>query len=265
MHDKFYTRKGTILVSSLIFILSLLAKFSINLLRTSPFSHYEFIALTLIKICLITVVLMFLRSFNIFAKDFFLKNSKFYFVLSLVLVFWAVKSSIKDLEVLSDLDRLQHSFFLTYYLAVGVFEELFFRILIFGFFIRLFPKKNVFYTMLITSSFFALFHVLNLFDSNVIKVSVINQILYAFAVGLIFQSLLIKLKNIIFIATLHGLLNYKMMFATEFLGKESTSGGALNAESFISSLILFVLLNLLIALPISYLTFKTTSMFNYIK
>ena len=100
-------------------------------------------------------------------------------------------------------------FFVLSCLMVGLFEELLFRRLTFKIIIAKTKDKAyrslkpIFYTSLI----FAVAHSTNFFNADTFSFSVINQILFAFGIGFLFQSLYIKLNNLILIVTLHGLIN----------------------------------------------------------
>jgi len=93
--------------------------------------------------------------------------------------------------------------------ATGFFEEILCRVFLFYSLVNsnLFRIENRVFKSYITSSLiFAFCHITNLFQNDIF--SVINQILLAFGLGLIFQILFTKYKNLLFIASLHALINY---------------------------------------------------------
>lgn len=254
-------KKKAFYISLLIFILILFFKYLRDFIASSEFSDFKFVVLTFSRILFIALVLYLIQYFNLFNKSFYLNSSFFYFFLSILLIFITVNYSN---EVLMDLDdqnkNFEHSFFLLYYLSVGFFEELFVRVLMFGIFYRLFFNGKKFRLILITSAFFALFHVTNLFDSEFVKISVINQILYAFGMGMIFQSLLIRVNNVILISVIHGLFDYRMTLRPEFSEIRSSVDSSFSYESFYQTLIFFVLFNLIVVLPFSYFLTKNSNL-----
>lgn len=93
--------------------------------------------------------------------------------------------------------------------ATGFFEEILCRVFLFYSLVNsnLFRIENRVFKSYITSSLiFAFCHITNLFHDDIF--SVINQMLLAFGLGLIFQMLFTKYKNLLFIASLHALINY---------------------------------------------------------
>lgn len=245
-------------ICGIILILSILVKFSPSILIYGN-ENLKFIFLSFFKILLIVITIFWLQKYNKLNKKFYLKNSGYFFFISIILIFYVVHSNENFIETQESFKNLKHSFFLLYYLSVGIFEELFFRVLIFGLLFKYFGEKNKFKAVLFCSLIFALFHLVNLFDSQFVKISIINQVLYAFAVGLIFQSLLIKLNNIILISVIHGLLNYRSMFGSEFVKLNDISDVPYDYNQFFLTFILFISFILIIALPVSYFSSKDIS------
>lgn len=100
--------------------------------------------------------------------------------------------------------------------SVGLMEEVLCRWIIFGLVVMAYPKSNVFGQIVITSAIFALLHMSNLITGYLDIFSVLNQMIFAFLLGLFFQGLLIRFKNIILVAVLHGLINFHGMYNARF-------------------------------------------------
>lgn len=190
-------KKTACYISVLIFILVLFFKYVRDVIASSDFHDFRFVALTFSRMFFIAIALFLIKRFKFFKKEFYLKEQYFYHLLSIILIFIVVNYDNESLIALIHQNRnFEHSFFLLYYLSVGLFEELFVRVLMFGIFYQLFFDGSKFKIIIITSGFFALFHITNLFDPDFVKISVISQILYAFGIGMIFQSLLIRISAV---------------------------------------------------------------------
>lgn len=96
-------------------------------------------------------------------------------------------------------------FFVISYIVSGVTEEIVFRGLIQGYLTKKYPLKTNNQLCIITSVFFALTH-FNNFQYNELT-NVMNQVVYAFFMGLIFSALMIRIGNTLLTGITHGLLN----------------------------------------------------------
>ena len=92
------------------------------------------------------------------------------------------------------------SFFVT-----GLTEEIIFRGLLQGYLTKQYPQKTNNQLCIITSIFFALIHFNNIQFAPLS--GVINQVIYAFFMGLLFSALMIRIGNTLLIGTIHGILN----------------------------------------------------------
>lgn len=100
--------------------------------------------------------------------------------------------------------------------SVGLMEEVLCRWIIFGLVVVAYPKRSVFGQIITASAIFALFHIGNLITGYLDIFSVLNQMMFAFLLGLFFQGLLIRFKNILLVAALHGLINFHGMYNSIF-------------------------------------------------
>lgn len=102
-------------------------------------------------------------------------------------------------------------FFSTVILLLAIYarafvEEIVFRGFIQGYLTKQYPEKSPHQICLVTAIFFALIHFNNV-QYNELS-GVINQVIYAFYMGLLFSALLIKTKNIWLLGVVHGTLNF---------------------------------------------------------
>lgn len=97
-------------------------------------------------------------------------------------------------------------FFLLAIYARAFVEEIVFRGFIQGYLTNQYPEKSHHQICLVTSIFFALIHFNNV-QYNELS-GVINQVIYAFYMGLLFSAILIRTKNIWLLGTVHGTLNF---------------------------------------------------------
>jgi membrane protease YdiL (CAAX protease family) len=100
--------------------------------------------------------------------------------------------------------------------SVGFSEEVLCRWIIFGLVIVAYPQRKVFGQIIIASALFALLHIGNLITGDLDIFSTLNQMLFAFLMGLFLQGLFIRFKNIILIGVLHGLINFHGMYNSIF-------------------------------------------------
>jgi membrane protease YdiL (CAAX protease family) len=138
--------------------------------------------------------------------------------------------------------------------SVGLFEEMFFRVFVF-FVILQNTRGNLILSIILTSLLFGLAHLANIFNPEYVKISVINQILFAIALGVLFQSIYVRYKSLILISTLHCLTNY---FGTykRYLLNIGDNHDSYTFNDFISTFILIIFITIILIIPLSYLLIK---------
>lgn len=139
-----------------------------------------------------------------------LKNWRFFIFIFAVVAYLSYSNTqnIIDSKEL-DINRYFHISYIFESFATGFFEEILFRVFIFyslvnSGFLKL--ESRIFKSYVLTSIIFGLCHITNVFYYDVF--SVINQMLLAFGLGMIFQLLFTKYNNILLIGSLHAIINY---------------------------------------------------------
>ena len=113
-------------------------------------------------------------------------------------------------------DVLDFVLFSAYCLLTGLFEETIFRGAIFALIANRFEKnkKGLLKTVIVSSVVFGLAHLFNLFTGG--GVGVLLQICYSTLTGALFAFVLIKTKNLLCSAFVHGLYNFcGLLFSAE--------------------------------------------------
>lgn len=190
------------------------------------------------------------------------RNNWLYIILTSIIIYFSLSHTfhaIQDSKAV--VSSFSHYTYLLLSISVGFFEEFFFRVLIFGYVCYLYSnsepysKKNYYKEIIITSLLFAMLHITNIFNSDYDYVSVINQIMIAFLLGLVLQSIFIRTNNIWFNAILHGMINYNGSISEELIKIKSTVSDSSDGNSIFQTLIT-VLIFSVILIPICYFLIK---------
>ncbi len=253
------------MVSNNIFKITILI-YVINLITSLLINNNEYLLdnSLIIKICVKAILIFALIIAISKSKRYFkIWNYNLYFLLvGFLLLYLAITSKtiqLKDSNL--ELYSYEHLLFLFSCIITGVFEELLFRVFLFNGIIKskLSSKKNeiLVKSILWTSLLFGIAHISNLLNPNYHIYSVISQIIIAFGLGLLFQSLYIRFKNISILIILHSIINYFGAFNSKLLkdGNDLTNDIYTFSE-FKETIIIFVFFLIFIVIPLSYLTIK---------
>jgi len=178
------------------------------------------------------------------------------FIIPLVGVFFYVPVS-QVYDQLNHISQLNHVVFFLSCLSVGIFEELFFRKYLYERVVDYYGNTNVFFNMVVTSCCFGLAHSTNFFNSEIIKVTVITQIVLAFGLGMLFQSVLLRFKNIVLVIALHTLINYLGTYKFKLLLIPKTED-VYHIKDFLLSLT-FAVIIVLVFVMISWILITTST------
>jgi|SRR5690554_316967 len=141
-------------------------------------------------------------------------------------------------------------------ISTGLFEELLCRVALFFAILKQVGKNQLWKAVIITSLFFAVFHFPNMFRPEGVNFSVINQVGYAFGVGLLLQSLFLRLRNLLLVVVLHGLANYWMGFSQLLEPVNSPVVYTATLSEVWSGALKLMLVVLLFCMPLSYVILK---------
>ena len=211
------------------------------------------------KSVFIIICLFLLYKSNFLNKLKSIKKDLPFVLLALVLTLYSYfqinSTLIKNVSV----NSLDNFIFLTSCLSVGIFEELFFRIFIFFFALKIFDKRKnkLFISIILTSLIFGFSHLTNLFNPEFHKISVVNQILFAISIGFMLQSIYIRTKSLTFIICLHTLINYFGSYKKHLLfGEIENIESQYSFNDFITTFISILIFTIIIVLPLSYLLIR---------
>ncbi len=143
-----------------------------------------------------------------------LKNNVGVAIVVGILLFLSLRFALPYIGVRYGWENLTAYYFKCF--SVGFSEEVLCRWIIFGLVVAAYPRRKAFGQIIIVSAIFALLHIGNLITGDLDIFSVLNQMLFAFLMGLFLEGLFIRFKNIILIGVLHGLINFHGMYSSIF-------------------------------------------------
>lgn len=145
-------------------------------------------------------------------------------------------------------------------IATGIFEELTFRLLLFFTILKYHPHGSNLKIACYTSFVFGLVHFTSFFNDT-IPLSVIIQMIFAFGIGLLLQAILIRSGNIILVIFLHACINHAGAYASYFSKFPHDTSSSYTFTHFVSNVILFSLIIILVILPISLILLKENRLY----
>lgn len=186
---------------------------------------------------------------NLIHHKSFLTNSVSSFII-IALIFHAADYSSGNAKP----DTIEVYLFLVSNFCVALFEEYFFRVFIYLSLLAYFGNKNIIKAILSTSIVFGLAHLSNLFSNGIVSISVIVQIVFAFGIGLILQSVFVRSKNIFLPIAIHTAINYFGTIQSKFTDAEKVV--TYDLSGFYFSMIMMIFFVIFFAIPLSYLLIK---------
>jgi membrane protease YdiL (CAAX protease family) len=213
----------------------------------------NYLILSVIKIVLLCCVIKFMPK-EMYCKKKYFKNNFIFLSVFIVLNIFAYSNSENVINRNHfDVNPYLHIVFIFKCFVTGYFEEIVFRVFLFNSIMQshaFLQKKNVFRSYILTSVLFGLVHFVNV--SSFDFFSVLNQILLAFGLGMIFQLLLAKYNNILFIATIHSLINYFGTRSSVLFHFKETEIETFSYYEVFMNLSVFAVLDLLIILYVFF-------------
>ena len=211
-----------ILAYTLIFmlIINLYKIFIQNPLFHNDYSTGYLITMTILKAFLFALTLFLLNYEKIRVSN-FNKNKLILVIVALIVCFRVYQNVItKSAELKMDIDYSKLSYYTLHNLFIGLFEEFYFRVLVFTLLCS-FYKKNLFKISILTSLLFAAVHISNLILNSYTLSDELFQVMFAFATGLFFQILFINSKNIYIPALIHFFIDFNSNFSGKFFNVSS--------------------------------------------
>ncbi|SFB76333.1 CAAX protease self-immunity [Flexibacter flexilis DSM 6793] len=215
----------------------------------------------LVRICFIFYTIYLINYFKINLKNLF-ENKILVTIISAVFIYYSidwVNEAITEKHAIISIPA--HVFFFVRQMNVGIFEELFFRVLVFTIILRKqdnnpeyshkLLQKPIAKATLWSSLLFGLVHLINIgFESVPVVLSVCNQVISAIGIGILFQAILLRTKNIAFVALIHGLVDYLGGYNSKML-QITTDVSQYGYKEALITFLVISLANFIILIPLS--------------
>lgn len=214
------------------------------------------------KFLLIIATVILLIKYSLLIKFKYNKRSIFFTIISFIitlLAFLFIKNEIVINRLI--IDNYKHFLFLLSCFAVGLFEELFFRIFMFLFMLKIFEKdkRRLLKSIILTSIFFGIAHYSNFLNPEYYTLSVINQSLFAISIGILLQSLYIRFNSLIFIVTIHTLINYLGSYKSKLFEINQNFNTDYETGDFLSTLLSIVIFSIIVIIASYFLVGKSNA------
>lgn len=151
----------------------------------------------------------------------FIKGFLWYGLILIIAIFFQFASNYQRPEksIMETLPMIVYFFIVT--LAIGIYEELLCRGLLFNSFENYFgdTKKGIYLSAILSSLVFGIMHLTNLIWSPSLIISTICQVIYATFVGFLFCVIYYRSKNLISCMLLHGIFDFTTYFWFAFSDK----------------------------------------------
>lgn len=218
----------------------------------------EYLIEGIIKILFLFCTIFILKREKLIYWQYTHKSQK----ITLIILVFCLYFSLRHLHNYSPKNNIiintDHLNYLFNCLATGFFEEFFFRILIFTYVYKsITPSKNEYFkTILWTSFLFGAVHIINLIIGKTDIMSAINQMISAFLIGIIFQSLLFRFNNIYLISILHTTINYNGMMRAKLFKISNNSVDVLSCEGLLHTFLFAIFICVFVVIPIAYFSLQ---------
>lgn len=250
------------------FVYAVLSRLIINYSVSNYFESDDIFILKILSYIPIMIFTIFQiwKNKEIFNFEFLFKNNLVSAMLIFIIVYFSLYNKISLINDKSF--NISYLLFISFFIQciiTGIFEEIFCRVLIYGYVSKHFEKTkySMLKSILFTSTIFSLMHLTGLFNKDLDLISVINQVLFAFIMGIFLNSVFIISKNLLLVIIMHGMFNFNGMFKSKVLQRNITINDVnqSNMDDFIQSFFTFALFGILIALPILIVALKNKKFF----
>jgi membrane protease YdiL (CAAX protease family) len=196
-------------------VINLFKIFVQNPLFHNDYSSGYLIAMTVLKASLFIATLVLLK-YETIKVSHFAKNKYLLLVIALLVVLRLYQNVGTASVVLKmEVDYFKLCFYSLHNLFIGLFEEFYFRLLVFCLLCR-YCKASLFTISVITSALFAVVHLSNLLLQSYSLNDVLFQVMFAFATGLLLQLAFLNFKNIYIPAVIHFFIDFNSNFKEKF-------------------------------------------------
>ena len=228
-------------------IINLYKIFIQNQLFNNDNSSGYLIAMTILKVTLFVATLVLLKYEKIKISNF--NKTKYLLLIVCVVVFARVFNNVlsESEELKMDIDYFKLTFYSLHNFFISIFEEFYFRLFIFSLMCS-FYKKNLFKISVLTSFLFAIVHLSNLLLNSYNFNDVLFQVMFSFAIGMFFQMLFIKFKNIYIPVLIHFFIDFNSDFSGKFFNVSLKEVNDTGFDYFTFGIVLtFIILTLIFA------------------
>lgn len=203
----------------------------------------------------IVIIIFSLFIFHELSSLLFRSIGSWIFLLISIIVFIVTIVSVKISIEAYGIDMNKYSVFVFKQILVASTEELLFRfytfVILFAYFKESWSLRR---TVWVSSFLFAIIHLVNMFNPGMVKLSVLVQVIFAFGIGVLFQSILLRTRSLLLVVSLHFAVNmfgsYRSYFE-DFRKPMQITEDIYTYSDFFGSLILVGILVFLIMIPLS--------------
>ncbi len=252
--------KKIIILISVFFIFIVSVKQSLPIIIGEADDENTFMYQFLSKLILFIATLFLLKNEKIFNWDYVFKNKLFSSLICFLLVYFSISNSLSRIKLLKiTVSTWEHAIYFLQCIFTGLFEEFFFRLLIFGLICKYYESNisnNLYRPVLVTSALFAIVHVSNFFSSDYVFYGVINQIMFAFLIGVFLQCVFYRFKNILLNSIIHGIINYNGMLDVKLFKIQRPFEDVNVLDDFLQSFLTFLIIGIFTVLPVFYFSLR---------
>ncbi|OYU85576.1 MAG: hypothetical protein CFE24_01345 [Flavobacterium sp. BFFFF2] len=200
------------------------------------------------KLSLLIWVIWIILKDGYFNKDLFFRNQVGSYLLIIAIGYFSLQFTFSQHVTTTEVLVFLLSCGLT-----GFFEEALFRVYLFQILENNYKSISWNKRVLVVSSLFGVVHFTGFFK-DMDWISIVNQVVFAFAIGVFFQCLLTICKSYLLIAALHMFVNFLGSFKSYFSKYQDYSPSTM--DDFFSTQLVVLVFSIFIVLPTFYFAKK---------